>query len=252
MADHSGKPLYLQVADDLRRKIVRGDRAPGSAMPSISELVAQYGTSTTTVRQAFTVLRNEGLVFGQQGKGMFVRRDRPRSLRLLGDLYGGRAGYSPMAAVIEGTGAAARWEHRSWRAAASASVAQRLGVDVDAPVMVTEYTFLADDEPVMLSTSFEPLGLTERTAIEIPDTGETTGVVARFGSIGITIDRVTEDVTARSPRPRETTDLRIPQGVPVMSIERTYFAGMLPVETADIVVAADNYTLRYSIKIDGT
>ena len=34
-----------------------------------------------------------------------------------------------------------------------------------------------------------------------------------------------------------------------MSIERTYYAGLLVVETADIVVAADNYVLRYTINL---
>lgn len=248
MADYPGRPLYLQIADDLRRDILRGLRAPGSALPSIAELVQQYETSTTTVRQAFNVLRHEGLVYGQQGKGMFIRQDRPRYQRFLGDLYGRRPQGSPMAAIIEHAGATPRWDHRSTRAAATPAIAVRLQLEPGDHVMITDYTFL-DDEPVMLSTSYEPLTLTGGTPIEVPDSGETTGVIARFSSIGIEIDRVFEDVTARAPRPHESTSLRVPAGVPVMSVERSYFAGDLVVETADIVVAADNYVLRYSIKV---
>jgi DNA-binding GntR family transcriptional regulator len=249
LTEYFGRPLYLQIADDLRREILRGVRSPGSALPSITELVQQYETSTTTVRQAFNVLRSEGLTYGQQGKGTFVRQDRPRYHRFLGDLYGRRPQGSPMAAIIEHAGATPRWEHRSSRAAATPAIADRLRLEPGDPVMITDYTFLADDEPVMLSTSYEPLALTRGTGIEVPDSGETTGVIARFSSIGIEIDRVVEDVTARAPRPHESANLRVPAGVPVMSVARTYFAGDLIVETADIVVAADNYVLRYSIRV---
>lgn len=249
MADRLGRAHYLRIADDLRGDILRGTLEPGAALPSIAELVALYETSTTTVRQALNVLRNEGLVYGQQGKGVFVRTDRPRHRRFLGDLYDTRPGRSPMAAVIEEGGASPRWEHRSTRSRATAAVADRLGIGAGDSVMETDYSFLADDEPVMLSTSFEPLAITGGTAIEYPDSGEKTGVVSRFESIGIMIDHVTEDVSARAPRPYESDRLRVPDGVPVMSIERTYFAGEQAVETADIIVAADNYVLRYTIRV---
>ncbi len=39
--------------------------------------------------------------------------------------------------------------------------------------------------------------------------------------------------------------LEVPRGIPVMAIERTYFAGRVAIETADAVVAADNYELTY-------
>ena len=249
MAEFPGRPLYLQIADDIRRDILRGTRGPGAPLPSIAELVQQYATSTTTVRQALNVLRGEGLLYGQQGKGLFVRRERPRYRRFLGDLYGRRPERSPMAAIIEDAGARARWENRSARTTATPTIAERLQIKPGDDVMVSDYIFLADDEPVMLSTSYEPLQLTRGTTVEIPDSGDETGVVARFAAIGIKIDHVLEDVTARAARPHESTELRIPRGVPVMSVERTYFAGELVVETADIVVAGDNYVLRYSIKI---
>ncbi|GGP36419.1 GntR family transcriptional regulator [Saccharothrix coeruleofusca] len=53
----------------------------------------------------------------------------------------------------------------------------------------------------------------------------------------------------RAPRPFETDKLEVPQGVPVMAVERTYYAGDRPVETADIIVPADRYALSYTIRI---
>ena len=183
MTAHLGRARYLRIADELRREILRGSLTPGSALPSIAELIERYDTSSTTVRQAIGVLRNEGLVYGQQGKGIFVRADRPRYRRFLGDLYGNRPHSSPLAATIEQAGATPRWTNRSRRTDASTTTAERLRIDPGDPVMETEYTFLADDEPIMLSTSFEPLALTAGTPIEYPDSGDATGVVARFESI---------------------------------------------------------------------
>ena len=69
-------------------------------------------------------------------------------------------------------------------------------------------------------------------------------MVPRFDSLGLTVTHVVERVTARAPRPYEVDALAIPIGVPVMSVERTYFAEDTVLETADLVVAGDNYTLN--------
>lgn len=49
--------------------------------------------------------------------------------------------------------------------------------------------------------------------------------------------------------PEEATALRVPAGVPVIVIERTYLAGETPIETADIVAPADRYELQYGIPL---
>ena len=72
---------YLQVADDLRRKIqAGGEYAPSARLPSIRQLAKQYGISPQTVQNALRELRHEGLVVSQQGRAFFVRDpDRPLS-----------------------------------------------------------------------------------------------------------------------------------------------------------------------------
>jgi DNA-binding GntR family transcriptional regulator len=67
------RPAYLQIADDLRSAIHRGDIAPGSQLPSTSDLSTQYGVARMTVRNALRLLRDEGLVVARQGSGVFVR-----------------------------------------------------------------------------------------------------------------------------------------------------------------------------------
>jgi DNA-binding FadR family transcriptional regulator len=67
-----GRPVYQQVADDLRRKIAAAELPVGSAIPSTAQLCEMYGVSTTVVRAAVAKLREQGLVVGRAGKGVFV------------------------------------------------------------------------------------------------------------------------------------------------------------------------------------
>ena len=73
MTTMSGMPAYLQVADDLRTQIRTGALEPGAQLPSMAQLRQRYGVSNTVVRDALNELRRDGLVVGQQGKGVFVR-----------------------------------------------------------------------------------------------------------------------------------------------------------------------------------
>ncbi|MEU7004502.1 winged helix-turn-helix domain-containing protein [Nonomuraea sp. NPDC046570] len=73
MVKHTGRPGYLQIADDLRAQIRGGALAPGTPLPSTKQLAEQYDASLSLVKMAVGILRNEGLVIGQQGKGVFVR-----------------------------------------------------------------------------------------------------------------------------------------------------------------------------------
>ncbi len=73
MTEPVGRPAYQEVASDLRRRIAAGEFPVGSAIPSTAKLTEAYGVSTTVVRAAITLLRADGLLIGQPGKGVFVR-----------------------------------------------------------------------------------------------------------------------------------------------------------------------------------
>ncbi|MEV4552886.1 winged helix-turn-helix domain-containing protein [Nonomuraea wenchangensis] len=73
MVEKTGRPGYLQIADDLRTQIRTGSLAPGTALPSTAQLGQRYDVSASVVKAAISVLRTEGLIVGQQGKGVFVR-----------------------------------------------------------------------------------------------------------------------------------------------------------------------------------
>ncbi|MEU0522016.1 winged helix-turn-helix domain-containing protein [Streptosporangium sp. NPDC006007] len=73
MTAMSGTPAYVQVAEDLRTQIRTGLLAPGAQLPSMAQLQERYTVSSTVIRAALAELRRDGLVIGQQGKGVFVR-----------------------------------------------------------------------------------------------------------------------------------------------------------------------------------
>ncbi|MEO3810709.1 winged helix-turn-helix domain-containing protein [Sphaerisporangium sp. B11E5] len=73
MVKKTGRPGYLQIADELREQIRRGTLAPGGPLPSTRRLAEDYDASLSVVKMAVGILRNEGLVIGQQGKGVYVR-----------------------------------------------------------------------------------------------------------------------------------------------------------------------------------
>lgn len=67
-------PEYRRIAAELRTEIESGELQPGDALPSEAALMARYGVSRNTARQALTELEGAGLVDTIQGKGRFVRR----------------------------------------------------------------------------------------------------------------------------------------------------------------------------------
>jgi DNA-binding GntR family transcriptional regulator len=69
---HSAAHPYEQLADQLRDKIAGGDIA--DRLPSITELCDAAGVTSNTVQRALRILKSEGLVYGRQGRGTFVKR----------------------------------------------------------------------------------------------------------------------------------------------------------------------------------
>ena len=78
------RPPYAQVADGLRRAIETGELPAGTKLPSGRELAQQWGVALMTLQKAVDQLRSEGLVYSQQGRGVFVAAtDHPRQLNAL-------------------------------------------------------------------------------------------------------------------------------------------------------------------------
>ncbi len=245
---------YQRIAATLRQEIIEsGDYHPGDRLPPQRDLQARFGVASETMRRAMDQLQAEGIIVARGQAGTYVQ-ERP-SVRRTSTEFHRRArpaageSTSPFARSVTASGGRASWDHSSARDVADGTVATRLGIETGAPVMVTRYLYRYDGTPIQTAISWEPLALTGGTPVELPEEGAAVGVVARFDLIGIRIDSVAEDLVARLPTAEEAKTLGLPPGVGVMQQQRTYYAGELAVETADIVMAGHRTVLSYRLAV---
>lgn len=244
------QPAYLRIAGDLRKKIIDGSLPPHARLPSQARIREEYGVSDTVALEARKVLMAEGLVEGRSGSGTYVR-ERPVPRRISRSGYRPAGGASPYRQEQADVGPRGTWESRSEQTGASAAVARRLGVALGDRVMCTRYVFRDGGEPVMLSTSWEPLAVTGRTPVMLPEEGPLggMGVVDRMAAIDVVVDNVVEEVGAR---PGLAEELHALGGVPghvVIVVQRTFYASGRAVETADVVIPADRFRVTYHLPV---
>jgi len=65
-------PLHDQVAAEIRRAIAEGEAGPGERLPLAKDIAAVLGVNKNTVLRALHILRDEGLLDFQRGRGITV------------------------------------------------------------------------------------------------------------------------------------------------------------------------------------
>lgn len=66
-------PKYLRVLNTIRERIESDKYPPGTSLPSENTLAKEFGVARPTVLKALGILRQDGWIESQQGKGHFVR-----------------------------------------------------------------------------------------------------------------------------------------------------------------------------------
>ncbi|NJP27127.1 GntR family transcriptional regulator [Microbispora sp. SCL1-1] len=245
------KARYLQIADDLRRRIKGGEFPVGARIPSRAQLAAEYKVAPPVATRVLQILVAESLVESRPGAGAFVLPP-PERVQLSRAWYREVRGGSPFAGDMEAQGKAPGWRVHSRTDVASADVAQRLAIAEGDPVMRTVYVYTADGLPVQRAVSFEPYELTRGTAIALPEDGPHAGrgVKNRMAVIGVQITRRREGLHSRGATVEEARDLGVSPGAIVTVLRRTYFADDRPVETSDIVAPGDRVEFVYVLDVD--
>lgn len=144
------------------------------------------------------------------------------------------------------------WAHQTQQVRPPRQVARRFGLAEDDLATMTRYLLTADGAPVQLATSYEPASLTAQSAVSHPEEGPFAGrgVVERMRTVGLAVNQVVEDISVRPCLSAEAAWLAIPPGTPVLLVIRDHRAGGRVVETSEIVVCADRFTLRYRIPVN--
>jgi GntR family transcriptional regulator len=235
---------YRQVADALRNAIKRGEYPPGSALPSQPDLAKQYGLNQTSINRAIALLRAEGLVRVEHGRGAFVQ-EIPTVKRTRRIPRGGETG-SSFAEEMRGFGLVPRTELADLSTVpAPADIAEYLQITAgDRVVRRTRHMF-ASDRPVQLATSYIPLAIAGGQDIALPDTGPT-GLYQRLAARGYKVVRFAEQIEGRAPRHEEASFLGLTEAQHVLEVIRIAYAdGDLPVETVTNVFPSQQWRLSY-------
>jgi GntR family transcriptional regulator len=66
------RPMYFQIMEQIKRRIIAGDWAEGAPIPSIRQLAVDLQVSVITVKRAYYDLEREGVIVTQHGKGSHV------------------------------------------------------------------------------------------------------------------------------------------------------------------------------------
>ena len=234
----SGLPLYRQIEADLRDRIHGGRLRPGAQVAPEPELMAEYGVSRATVRQALAGLIAEGLLEIRRGLGTYVTA--PRFEHTIGGFYSfsreiERHGLQPGTKVLG--------LHKE---PATDIVSEALGLAAGTLVVALRRLRLAGPDPLVVETSHLPA--TRFPGLETVD----------FSNVRL-YDTLMNDYGCRPTRARETFEpvlltadeaglLDQRRGDPALRVERIAFdQDDEPIEFCRSTVRGDRY--RYSVEL---
>jgi GntR family transcriptional regulator len=72
LSQTDGRPMYLQIMEQIKNQVTLGDWPQGFKLPSIREMAVATRVSVITVKRAYQELESEGVIVTQHGKGSFI------------------------------------------------------------------------------------------------------------------------------------------------------------------------------------
>lgn len=206
----TGRPLYIQVKENLAKLIISGEWPPGIRLASERELTDQLGVSRVTVRNAIQALEEDGLVYRVHGKGTFVAK--PKMEMNAHDLISFtssmlRRGNQPSAQVLEFS-----------RISASRKVAKALEVELGHQVYRVRRLRRANNLPLVIELSFFPRDLCSR--LEEVDLAAVSIYHVLYEEMGIQCRKVHQSLEAVAATEEEAQILEVETGFPLMLVER--------------------------------
>ncbi len=143
-----GKPVYLQLSNYFSARISSGDLREGDALPTETALCKMLGISRSTVRQAFQMLEDEGVIVRKKRVG--TRVCKPKLKRSISNLYNFTTemlalGLAPSSKVISFT-----------TVRPPAKIAEILNLSAGETAFRIERLRLGDEEPLLLETAYIP------------------------------------------------------------------------------------------------
>lgn len=216
------RPLYQQIKTLITQSLISGEWRPGEAIPSEIELAARYHVSQGTVRKAISELAAENVLIRHQGKGTFVashseEHHKFHFLRIVPDKGGPEY---PQGELLS-----------CRRAKADSSIAKLLEINAGASLVVIRRLQRIGESPVMYDEIRVPASLFKDLSPAQINQYHCKMYSLFEAAYGVKILQVVEQLKAVAANSDVATVLGIPQGAPVISVERlAYTFGDKPVE----------------------
>ncbi|MGD0440731.1 MAG: GntR family transcriptional regulator [Acidimicrobiales bacterium] len=226
-------PLWAQLASELRRRLGAGEF--DERFPTEADLVAVFGVSRATVREAIRRLREEGLLDARRGSGTFVVR-RQLDAPILGS--------AGLAQTITAAGLAeASKVLRMEEGPAGETAARALGIEAHQVVQWVERLRYADGEPLALDRSALAIDATQRRALAGGDLSQGSLYGALETLCGIRITGGSERLRAVTCDREERLLLRPRHREGVFEVERIAYAADRAIEWRRSLVRGGGYVL---------
>ncbi|MEA5465808.1 phosphonate metabolism transcriptional regulator PhnF [Leptothoe sp. PORK10 BA2] len=202
-------PLYLQIAAKLRQNIQEAVFQVGDQLPTEMELSAQFEVNRHTLRRAMEVLRQEGVVGVERGRGTFVMAAS------IAVPIGKRVRYNE---ALKAQSITPRWKLlRVMELKADSKLSKHLEIDLGDSVVLFERVSLTEDIPISLSSSYFPGHRFPELANHCQTYRSVSAML--FQEYGCDHIRRSTRISARSARPRDARLLRMPATVPILLSE---------------------------------
>ncbi|AOZ94036.1 GntR family transcriptional regulator [Paenibacillus crassostreae] len=79
---NTSKPIYLQLADRVKRMIVSNELKSGQKLPSVRDMGVTYSVNPNTIQRTYSELEREGILETRRGQGTYVTEQEERLVRL--------------------------------------------------------------------------------------------------------------------------------------------------------------------------
>ena len=227
-------PIYRQLAEAFRAKIVSGEYAAGSLLPTERALMAENDMSRVAVRLAMDKLAREGLIVRRRGKGTYVapKQRISHDLSGLSGLYEGLGLQGSAETTLQAFGAMRR----------SKSDESALPYDV---VVHGERTYRVENSPIALAR-FDLHPRASSISSEQAAEHENHAILTRL--LGFTIERAETRIRAQLPDRDVAVALGITESEPVLTLRRvTYATGEIPIERTIVYIRADRYEFALAV-----
>ena len=149
------EPAYVAIAGEYARRIRSRDLSPGTKLPSYADLAARHGVSDIVVRKAIELLQNQGLVRSVRRKGVFIT-NRPNLVRVSPE----RQMENAETTFSNESVRSVRVNRQATEVSATDELAEILNLTVGDNVTHVITRASDDDQPISISDTYQPLGVT--------------------------------------------------------------------------------------------